>query len=285
MVEKYHKIHRLGKHAIPDKELVYAEEKLDGANFRVWFENGTIRFGTRCTEFPVHVTGYGNFQAPVEYVKALRWDSVDTNNKIFFFEAMIPHTIQYDWTQTPKAVLFDIFDIQDNRYVCLAHKQHIAQDLDCQTPQVVYLGENKEFTEADIPKSAYGDLTAEGIVVKPQVTLFDIHGEIVRGKLVREEFKEQNMKTFRRNKQEYHKEQEFVEKFVNEARLNKNYLKMKDLSIPKTAFFAALSNMVLYDCVSEELKKVMSLKKVSFVDMGRLTNDKVRAFLKDKGDI
>jgi hypothetical protein len=293
MVQKFHKIHRLGQYEIPKEDTVYVEEKLDGANFRVWFdEDKTIRFGTRETEFPRECQAFGQFQRAVDYIRtrqdkfmeAIKYNP-ELQRYIFYLECMTKHTLNYDWEITPPVVLFDIFDTIDNRYLALTHKGEIANNLDIKTPQLVYCGQNREFTESDIPKSAYGPFQAEGIVVKPMVTKFDIHGTILRGKLVRQEFKEQNHKVFNAKNGEDPKENLFVLKYVTEPRLEKLYLKMKERGVKKEGYFPFMSNGIVFDIVSEEIKQVIAMKKVSFVTMKKAVDDIIRKFLTEKGDI
>lgn len=293
MVQKFHKIHRLGKKEIPSDELIYVEEKLDGANFRVWFEEDrSMRFGTRETEFPKDCQAFGNFQRAVEFMKERHINFLkefevhpELQRYIFYLESMTKHTLNYDKEITPATVLFDIYDPITNKYMALAHKQEIAEHLNIKTPQVVYCGTNREFTENDIPQSAYGPFKAEGIVIKTMETKFDIHGEILRGKLVREEFKEENHKVFNAKHGEDPKENLFVLKYVTAPRLEKLYLKMKERGVNKEGYFPFMSNGIVFDIVTEEIKQVIAMKKVSFVTMKKAVDDIVRKFLTEKGDI
>jgi hypothetical protein len=284
MVKKFDKIYALGKIELPaDIGPVYAEEKLDGANFRVWFQDGVLRFGTRQTEFPADTVGFGAFQRAVDYVRGLNMAPFVETGYMFYFEAMHKHTIDYDWGRTPPAVLIDVFDVANAQYLCPADKLRFATTIGCDVPQLVYEGPLREFYKVDIPKSAYYKGEAEGIVIKPFVTQWDVHGNIVRAKLVSDAFKEENHLTFHGTPAgtDPDKNEAFIKKYATDARLEKMFLRCEN--VPKASIFKMLSGIVLHDIASENVKELIKMGNPNFERMTKHVDAAVRLFLQRKG--
>lgn len=281
-MKKFDKIYREGKNqcnSFQPEELVYIEEKLDGANFRVWRdENDELRFGSRNVEFLPEQNEdceYGNFTNAVNYIKSLNTEHFE-QGYIYFFEAMYKHTINYNWDKTPQTVLFDIYEIENDIYLTSEEKGRYAKNLGCDRAKVIFEGEYKDFL-GNVPKSAYYDGLAEGYVIKPFQTSRDIHGIIHRAKVVRKEFKEENKTIFGENSD---KESQFVNKFVTNARIEKNLQKIKDsVGEFKLEMIGVLSYNVMKDVCDEEFKKLMKMKTVDFGIIKKETQIRVKRYL------
>jgi len=285
-MKKFDKIRREGysdTNKFQPDELVYVEEKLDGANFRVWRdENNELRFGSRTVEFLPEGdenVGYGNFTNTVEYIKSLN-TSLIMKGYIYYFEAMHKHTINYDWENTPRAVLIDIYDVENYKYFTIEEKRRYAKTLRCDRAKVIFEGEYKDFIGI-VPKSIYYDGLAEGYVIKPFETSRDIQGNIHRAKVVRQQFKEENKATFSGTDD---KESKFVDKFVNDARIEKHINKIKDnIGDFELKHITSLSYNIMKDICDEEFKKLRKMNIVNFNTINKEIMIRVKRHLTEKG--
>lgn len=188
---------------------VYAQEKLDGANFRFMWEDHLdeeyhtedrdLVFGSRNVVFKNPKDENKQFKHAIEYVREnlilyelLEAEEIHNQPLVFFGEAMHPHTLEYDWDNTPAVVGFDIWKVNGESWVH-PHEANkwfermgipaapIVEKIDCD--------EIDEYGEFEAPQSAFGDVKAEGLALKNPTTG-------VRGKWVREDFKEKNKETF-----------------------------------------------------------------------------------------
>lgn len=181
---------------------IVAQEKLDGMNFR--FSNATddgdIRFGSRRIEFVDDVNN--KFKPYVEYARnTIDMDTLREMQPITVFaEAMEPHTIsEYDFDSIPAVIGFDVWSHTENEFISTDKSIEMMHDIELETAHVhdtsdVEAWKNNNTSlhtdgELLVPESMYGDIKAEGLVLKnPQTN--------TRAKTVRETFKERNKEIF-----------------------------------------------------------------------------------------
>jgi len=130
---KYQHIERLGTTATEGilDGTVYIFPKLDGANARIWREDGVLRCGSRTQEL--------NGSDGLRGFKAHVMDSADKYNalldrfakgSILYGEWLVPHTIKtYEDDAWNKFYLFDIMT-PDGRYYVIDHYEYIFLGLD-----------------------------------------------------------------------------------------------------------------------------------------------------------
>jgi len=264
MVHKYDKIRRLEKDEgatfAPD-ELVIVQEKIDGANFRVWKEDGVLRFGSRTVEFLPETDpncGYGTFARAVEYIKTLNTQYF-IEDYIYVFEAMIKHTLPYEFDKHPAAILLDIYDIKQDKYWnIIPSVDNAAGLLGCQIAPIIFAREYKVY-DGRIPQSKFGPFTAEGVVIKPIVSSRDSHGNIHMAKKVTAEFLEENKSVF--GSPADSPEDGFVSKFVTLARINKHVGKIETAKNGKMCpeWIPIVSYNILKDICDEEFKTLLKI--------------------------
>jgi len=199
---KYPKIGRFGETETslllesPD-DLIYIEEKIDGANFRFMLtDEGRIIFGSRNQSICDDTEEIGGSWARcVRFIKDKIKDKELSKytGHIFYGECCIPHSIKYNWDTIPPFLGFDI--LVDGAFIDFDAKLEIYSELGL--PVVpsfpAFTAEhvkNMIFSENDIPISEYGNgLKAEGIVLKNYRTQTFL-------KFVSSKFKEVNKATF-----------------------------------------------------------------------------------------
>ncbi|WP_330633462.1 RNA ligase family protein [Halocatena halophila] len=196
---------------------IVVTEKLDGSNFRFTFdEDEGFTFGSRNTAGEqLH---HKQFSEPISYIKsncetdALSSLQEDLGQLVLFGEAMIPHTIAYDWDHTPAFVGFDVWNVETQKFYHTEQAKEIVETVGLPfTPVVdaVSVDTSEEWAPS-IPESAFYNGVAEGVVLKN-------HQTESYYKLVREEFTE----TLKRSptRSDFTDTERIVEQYVTPARI------------------------------------------------------------------
>lgn len=197
-MKKFPKIKRLGHRdnagIIASQEDVYAQEKMDGANFRFTLakhvdgvERDGLVFGSRNVIYKNERDIDSTFSHAIEYIEEnIDMEEVKFIDEIhgpltFYGEAMHPHTLDYDWENTPSFLGFDVYSEQIGEFWHPYETRFFFGEMNLPTAPLL----NDVFIdgEMDIPESKYMDGEAEGVVIKNYKT-----GQ--RAKLRSEEFKE-----------------------------------------------------------------------------------------------
>lgn len=220
---------------------VYAQEKLDGANFRFMLEehldeqfhteDRDFVFGSRNVVYKNGKDESKQFSHAIEYVREniepswiqLLEAGVD-QPIVLFGEAMHPHTLEYDWDAAPSVVLFDVWQVEDEEWL---HPEKVA--VACQMMEFPHAPivekidcEDLDGYEFEAPRSAFGDVKAEGLALKNPDTG-------VRGKWVREDFKEKAKETFGKSKGQQESGAERLSyQYITNQRIRKNAHKLVD---------------------------------------------------------
>lgn len=201
---------------------VIIQEKLDGANFRfTWTPEDGLTFGSRRTWD--EGLNEEQFSEAIWYVDSyvdrelLESQYEECGQLVYFGEFMDPHTISYDWEETPEFVGFDIWLLDEERFMEPEAATIAFGSINLPTSKIIDVIDAEDWEDYDfeVPKSEYYDGLAEGVVFKN-------HDTGVYGKFVREDFKEKNKKTFGASKsQQQSGEEKLAYQYVTEARIEK----------------------------------------------------------------
>lgn len=183
-MKKYPKVPRLGE---PETEPLFNNkttvlEKMDGANFR--FTHGKnvdgcsddrLVFGSRNVIYKNEKDTDKSFKHAIEYVRERvapdEWvgsiESEVGDGVTVFGEAMHPHTLEYDWEETPNVLVFDAHS-ENRGWLPWEDVETIASRLDIQTVPVIERGAEFESTDQlPVPEtSLYNETFAEGVVAR-----------------------------------------------------------------------------------------------------------------------
>ena len=176
---------------------VNIEEKIDGSQFRVWFDSeGKIWFGSKAVNY--------NDENPIDkgFILAVsqaqkHFLNKEYKNMFFVFEYLVKrkqNTLMYLRTPKDNLILLDI--MRDNTYLNYEDKCKISKELDFEVVPLLKSSEIKnvdEFKELLKIESCLGNCIIEGIVIKNYNQFHSLPyllGMPVFGKYVREEFKE-----------------------------------------------------------------------------------------------
>jgi hypothetical protein len=265
----YDKIHQLGHEENKDifsnpNTLVCLQEKVDGANFRIYIKDGKLIFGSRTQQLTSDegedTNLQKNFNRAVRYVrdKLKDKDLSKYNDMILFTENMVKHTINYNWDITPAVIGYDIF--QNNDYIDWNYAKIIFQELGLEFVPIIKECKVNELTlpitDEQVPISKYTMQQAEGIVFK---TL----SPRIYGKYVRTAFKEKNKEVFGGKKKYAKDDEEYLTSvYCTNYRIEKVILKLIDegMSLEMT-MMNKLPKRVYEDIWEENLKEIIYLKQ------------------------
>jgi len=247
---------------------VIIQEKLDGGNFRFTHEDNLdeeyqtsdrdIVFGSRNVEYK-HLRDESNqFSHPMRYIR----NAVDPSAMLdlqaehggaltFFGEAMVPHTLEYDWEETPGFVGFDVYHEANERWLTHAELERAFEAIGLPTTPVIDIvsAEAWDDYDLDVGESAFGEVTAEGVTFKNYDTQ-------VFAKFVRDDFKEKNKKTFGASKKQQATGAEKLSyQYITNARIEKTAHKLVDegdWDSLKMPMMEELPEAVIRDMAEEE---------------------------------
>jgi ATP-dependent RNA circularization protein (DNA/RNA ligase family) len=234
---KYPKIRTLGDEENKDiflngEDLIYIQEKVDGANFRFYInDDGIIIFGSRTQQLNSNdgedTNMQKNFMRCVNHIRGCLGDKDLSPYKgfIFYGECMVKHTIGYDWENTPPFLGFDIFDIKTGKFYDIDRTYVFFKGFGLDVVPIikqVRASEIKEFTDEDVPTSKFYSGQAEGVVFKNSA-------KNIYAKYVRQAFKEKNRKEFGENKRHAETDEDyFTAIYCTNARIEKIVWKLTD---------------------------------------------------------
>jgi ATP-dependent RNA circularization protein (DNA/RNA ligase family) len=252
MVRKYPKIYRVGHKEVAElksnpEAKIYIQEKIDGANFRFWIENGKLKLGSRNRELTEEDLEKKPWSAIYAYLMD-RFQNVPDNtlidpdngdvwigdNFIFFGEFCIKHSINYDFDNMPLFLGFDIWIKNAEKFYDWDTAQMFFKGINIETVPTLgwrYAKDIGDYKEDDIPMSEFYPGKAEGIVLKN-------YNEQIFAKYITESFQEYRKLNFGSSKKfETEDHEKFVAQFITNARIEKQIYKLineedMDLDMP-----------------------------------------------------
>jgi hypothetical protein len=280
---EYPKIHRLGKEetdGILDGKCVI-QEKIDGANISIWYENGDIKCGSKTREL---TSGFNGFVDAVKQNTYLR-GFFELNPEIRLYgEWLVRHSISYSDLAYKKIYLFDVVDAY-GFFIPQTEVEKIAQSLGLEYPQV--FGEYERPT-VDMVKEYAGKTNlgtvGEGVVIK-NAEFTNKFGNRCYGKYVTDKFKESNAIIFGGNNKhsESYWEMYICNKYVTLGRVQKIMQKLEsEVGRLDLQYCPRIASMVLHDVLTEEVWEISkSVPKVDFKTLQRVIMKKSIQMYKD----
>lgn len=239
---------------------IVIQEKIDGANFRFMINNGNIVFGSHTQQITsddgqdTNVQKY--FRRCVDFVRhqLISKDLTKYNNLVFYGECCVMHSISYNWDKIPPFLGFDI--LANGIYLDVKDAKEIFCELGLDFVPIINYCKVKDFlatplTESIIPKSAFYEGQAEGIVIKN-------YSKQIFAKFVSTKFKEVNKDAFGISKKYAEDDDELiVAKFCANPRIDKQIFKMIEegfkLELP---MMKQLPSRVFKDMIEEHWKDI-----------------------------
>lgn len=274
----------------------YIFPKIDGTNASIWLEDGQVHFGSRTRDLSID-------EAKDNFDFRSRWGSQEATKLVGYFkcypdyilygEYLVPHSLKtYRASAWKRFYVFDVYNKVLNKFV--KYDEYIDElsvhGIDFipllriisnpSTKQLENLRDQNTYLIED------GKGLGEGIVIKQYNWENKFH-RVVYGKLVRNEFKEDNMRAFGGNKvQEGGKliEMDIVQRFVTDGRINKVLEKMKGEKPWESRRIPELLHKVYNDFITEEIWDILKKWKqptINFRTLMNLTTRRVKEIKKE----
>ena len=266
--------------------------KIDGTNASVWLgDDGEVKAGSRTRQLSLEADNAGFLAWALQQNASLKAYLQCNPTHRLFGEWLVPHTLktyrQDAWRR------FWIFDVQaDDTYLSydVYNVELQKHGLDYVVPMFRAENIHLEYLLKALEKNTFliqeGAGLGEGVVVK-NYDFINRYGNVVWAKVVRQEFKEENAKTFGINTIGLVDpvEKKIVDKFVTEAMVEKVYAKIvNETGGWESKYIPRLLNTVFYDLVREETweyLKEFNLPTVGFQSLKAYTIQRVKAIKKE----
>lgn len=284
--KEYNKIHALHKEECEGilEGKCYIQEKVDGANASIWLSEDGIHCGSRTRDLTLAGDDFNGFVTYVNNHEGIKRFFDHNPNLRLYGEWLVRHTIGYNETAYKH---FYLFDIENEHGECLSMEEvnEYAQHYGIKTVELFAVMDNPtiENIKEHAGKSVLGS-KGEGVVVK-NLSYINKFGVKQYGKFVTQEFKEDNAVTFGGNNKssETYNEMYYVNKFMNLARVQKNFHKLESMEgrldmkhIPR------MMSMCYHDLITEECWEIAkdmgkSNKRFDFKAFENLCNKKSKS--------
>ena len=274
---KYPKIKLLGSEENRDMLLdgedeIVIEEKMDGANTRFLIVDRKVIVGSRNVQITSDKgelqnerwrRAYNFVMEKLKKVDLKRYDRL-----MLVGETMVRHSIDYDWSRIPPILMFDVYDLNEGRFLDYNEKCRIFDELNLPIVPLVKIVKAKDLRNMKIddnfvPQSRWRDGKAEGVVFKN-------YKRQIFAKYVLTEFREVNKMAFGSGKK-YAKDdtEKVLYQYCTNPRIEKKIFELIDegnkLDMKLMKF---LPKRVWDDIIEEEGKNILNSNYV--IDLKRL---------------
>lgn len=283
----YPKIHRLGKEeteGILEHDVV-VQEKVDGANISIFWQDGEVRCGTRTRILPKDES-FNGFNEAVQANGKIAEFLKSNPQLILYGEWLVRHTITYPDEAYRKIYLFDIYDKDMEKFLRQKIVEMLADEIGLEYPYIFTKGKLTEAEIAEFVGKSHIAPAGEGVVIKSEEFL-NKFGDHVYAKLVHQKFKESNAIVFGGNNKhsETYWEMYVVNKYCTTGRVQKIMQKIqaeteKRLDIEHTS---RVAGSCYHDMITEEAWEIA--KKVPALNFKKLQGFCMKKFIQIYHDI
>jgi len=238
---------------------VYVEEKVDGSNFRFWLDDtGRIQFGSR--NLILGNEAGGRWERVIKYL--YQFEKKLKPDYEYFGEAMIPHLTPYKYDSLPPIIMFDIYDLKNEKWLDWESKTEEFKRVGLEGVRLVGIytaGEIKNDFLSKEFKSLYYDGPAEGMVIK----------NYVRGALMKVVFREYKVQKHISGKKKVGEGTEyFLNKYVYDDYIRKIIFQLIDDGHKlDMSLMSLLPKTIFEDILEEHAKDILRENKV--IDLGK----------------
>lgn len=186
----------------------YIEEKYDGSQFRFGVKDGVKWYGSKSVDYKENEATQKMFRLAVEQAeKAL--NKIPLVDNIAFFAEFLSspkhNTLTYERVPTNNLVIFDVYDLDENKYLTPDLVNYYAKKLGLEGVKVFATMDkfpSKQMVDEYLKQeSALGGSKIEGVVIKNYSMIIEINTQIrpLIYKYVRDDFKELNNKEWNKH--------------------------------------------------------------------------------------
>lgn len=260
--KKYPHLERFGTTEVQNIELgnCFIFPKLDGTNASLWLSEGYhLSAGSRNRELTYEKDNAGFYTWAVLQMNIQ--DFFDNNPKLRLYgEWLVPHSLKtYRENAWRNFYVFDVYNDEQEKFLPYNEYAPILAEYNIKYIEPLAEVKNPDYDTLVklCQKNTYliedGKGVGEGIVLK-NYEFVNKYGRVTWAKIVTNEFKESNAKTFGHAEVKAKKliEEEIAKKYVTTALCEKVYAKIENESGFTSKNIPQLLNIVYYDVVREE---------------------------------
>jgi len=284
---KYQHVERIGKDEVDGILVgnVYIQPKIDGSNGQVGIdENGHLYCASRNQVLSESVTnqGFWNYvqEGSASFLKYLQ----DHSSHILYGEWLVPHSLRtYRKDAWRKFYTFDVWDKDGERYLQFDEYASALESCGIEVIPVLAMISNPteekllQFVQSNTYLIEDGKGCGEGVVLKNYL-FANRYGRTTWGKIVRNEFKEENRRTFGYPEVSMTSvEARIAEQFVTVGRLEK--VKSKMLGEWSNRRIPEYLNRVWHEIITEEAWNILKEYKnptINFKALNRLVTSRIK---------
>ena len=237
--KKYQHIERFGTDEVQSIEVgsVFIFPKIDGTNASVWLNNGELKAGSRTRELTLDKDNAGFYNEISKDQRIIDYLAKHPEHRLYG-EWLVPHSLKtYRQDAWRKFYIFDVCLDRDDgvEYIPYDIYKPMLEEFDLSyIPPIAIIKDGVCTYEAflkSLEKNIFliedGKGIGEGIVIK-NYDFYNKYGRQTWAKIVTNEFKEKNAKTFGVPTISVGKmvEEEIVDKFCTAALIEKEYAKI-----------------------------------------------------------
>ena len=270
--KKYTKIKALGTDETEEifEGVCVVQEKIDGGNFSFYVENNKLIVASRNMIMTDKIDPKGWEAIPVVTEAFEKYPELFNPNYLYVGESLQKHTISYD--SIPGFVGYDIWNEETESFLHWKDSKGIFESFGLEFIHVHFERDGSEITieelEECIKHSSYKEGDAEGIVIKNYSKL-NKYGNPLFGKIVTDDFKEQNRAVFKGTNQppkEGNSTIIIASTYSTEARIEKTIHKLVDEgTVLDMSMIPVLFNAVAEDIFEENAVEIYhTFDKIDF---------------------
>lgn len=213
---------------------VYVFHKLDGTNGQVWQEDGEVHCGSRNKEITIENDNRGMARNVSQDERYKRFFEKYPDVKLFGEYLIKNHVTYYDLDAWNKFYVFDVVitdDAGNLEYIPYEEYTLMLEEFGIEYIPVIAILSDPNINDLTpyLDKCTYlcGEKTGEGIVVK-NYNYVNRYGNIIWGKIVRDEFKQQKKQNWQRKSDPKFNDvnDRILNKFCTEPFIQKEYYKL-----------------------------------------------------------
>lgn len=256
--------------------------KIDGTNASIWLEEDGLHAGSRNRELSLDEDNAGFLRHILDAEADLGfwlWECFRLNpNWTLYGEWLVPHSLKtYREDAWRKFYVFDVFNREHEAFIPYEYYLSVLEDNRLNyipllerviNPSIEHL-QKKMLGNTFLIRDGAG--VGEGIVIK-RYDFVNCFGRTQWGKLVRNEFKEENAKVFGVSEVVMKPLEEKIAKgFITIGRVQKVVAKMKsEKDVPMRTRIPELFGRVWYDLITEEMWEILKKHKKATIDFRKL---------------
>lgn len=279
---KYMHVERLGSDEVVGllNGECYVFPKVDGTNASVWLDDGEIKAGSRNRELTLDRDNAGFYAWVLDREDQFMDLLSEYPSWRLYGEWLVPHTLRtYRKDAWRNLYIFDVYDESMGGYLSYDEYDSVLQEFGFTAiaPLEIVKNPSEEHLVKLLDRNTYliedGNGPGEGVVIK-RYGFANEWGDTVWGKIVRNEFKERNLKVFGTPTvaMKAQLEQQIAIEYVTRGRVTKTMEKMRESGPVTRRRIPELFGRIWHEIIDDEMFEIVKSNKRPAIDFGRFYN-------------